>query len=264
MRAAKRVISRALGTLGYQLVKRQDVHSLKEHLLYVFADRKIECVIDVGAHRGDYGSFLRAAGYRGAIVSFEPVERSYRELARNSAGDPAWSIERLALGSRDETREINVVSSTDLSSFCTFTRFGKDAFAAQSKIEQRERVEVRRLDSVLSQVVAADVGRIFLKIDTQGWDLEVLEGATGCLDRIVALQLEASARPIYEGMPTYLETLGYAASLGFELTDAVPVVRDRRNRVIEFDCVLGRDGPAEAPSAVAPTPASVSRSSPSP
>lgn len=69
----------------------------------------------------------------------------------------------------------------------------------------------------------------------------MLKGATGCLDRIVALQLEVSARPIYDGTPTYLEALGHVEGLGFALTDAVPVVRDHRHRVIEFDCVLGRD-----------------------
>ncbi len=241
MRAVKRAVSRALGSLGYQIVRQQDVHSLKEHLLFVFADDQIDCVIDVGAHRGDYGSFLRAAGYGGPIVSFEPVEKSYLELSRNSAGDPAWSIDRIALGSRDETREIGVGSSTDLSSFRAFSRFGEEVFAEQGRIEHREPVQVRRLDSVLPDVVPAGVRRIFLKLDTQGWDVEALQGATGCLDRIVGLQLEASARPIYEGMPTYLEALGYATSLGFELTDAVPVVRDRRHRVIEFDCVLGHE-----------------------
>ncbi len=241
MRAAKRLVSSALLPFGYQIVKRQDVHSLKEHLRYVFADQQVDCVIDVGAHRGDYGSFLRAAGYGGRIISFEPVERSYRELSRNCAGDATWTAVRLALGSREETREIAVTDFSEFSSFRTFSAFGSEAFAAQSRVEHRERVDVRRLDAVLPQLLEVDTQRIFLKLDTQGWDIEVLEGASGCLDRIVALQLEVSARPIYEGVPSYLEALGYATSLGFHLTDAVPVVRDRRNRVIEFDCVLARD-----------------------
>ena len=240
VRAAKHGITRALGSFGYQIVKRGDVHSLKEHLLHVLTHQEVDWVIDVGAYRGDYGSFLREAGYGGPIVSFEPVERSYRELARNSADDPAWNIARLALGSRDETREIGVAHSTDFSSFRAFTRFGTEHFAAETLIEHRERVEIRRLDGVLAQFVPDDARRIFLKLDTQGWDLEVLQGAAGCLDRIVALQLEVSARPIYDGTPTYLEALSHVEGLGFSLTDAVPVVRDHLHRVIEFDCVLGR------------------------
>lgn len=246
MRVVKRLVSSALASLGYRIAKPQDVHSLKEHLLYVFADQEVDCVVDVGAHCGDYGSFLRAAGYGGPIYSFEPVERSWRELSRNSAADAGWSVERLALGSCDETREIGVTTATDLSSFRGFTSFGTDAFATDSRIEHRETVQIRRLDSVLAQILPAGFERIFLKLDTQGWDIEVLEGASGCLERIVALQLEASVRPIYEGMPSYLEALGYATRLGFELTDAVPVVRDRRHRVIEFDCVLGRPRPSAA------------------
>ena len=159
---------------------------------------------------------------------------------RSSARDDV--VQSYPVHSRgDVTRAIGVASSTDFSSFRSFTRFGTEAFAAETRIDHSEQVQIRRLDAILADVVPADANRIFLKVDTQGWDIEVLEGAAGCLDRIVALQIEASARPIYEGMPTYLDALGYATSLGFELTDAVPVVRDRRHRVIEFDCVLGRD-----------------------
>jgi len=239
--ALKRLMSDALATRGYRLAKIADVHALKDHLRFVFADLRVDCVIDVGAHRGDYGSWLRSIGYAGPIVSFEPVSGTYAELARHAAADPRWSAHRMALGSGEETREIGVAGSTDFSSFRSFTPFAGEAFPTQTRIAHREEVSIRRLDAVLDEVVPAGAQRLFLKLDTQGWDIEALEGASGCLDRVVALQLEASARSLYDGMPSYLEALGYATRVGFTLTDVVPIVRDRRNRVIEYDCVLCRD-----------------------
>jgi FkbM family methyltransferase len=237
----KQIVRRGLRGLGYEIVRRRDVHSLKEHLFYVLGGEDVDCVVDVGALRGDYAAFIRSVGYAGPIASFEPVEESFRELAANAASDPGWTVHRLALGSRDETREIGVAGSADFSSFRGRTSFAADAFAAETELAGRELVEVRRLDSILADV-APQARRVFLKLDTQGWDLEVLAGAAGCLDRIVALQLEIAARPLYEGTPTYLESLEYATRLGFELTDAVPIVRDLAHHVIEYDCVLVRNG----------------------
>jgi len=103
----------------------------------------------------------------------------------------------MALGSAEETSEIGVAGSTDFSSFRSFTPFAGEAFPTQTRIAHREEVSIRRLDAVLDEVVPAGAQRLFLKLDTQGWDIEALEGASGCLDRVVALQLEASARSLY-------------------------------------------------------------------
>jgi len=68
----------------------------------------------------------------------------------------------------------------------------------------------------------------------------VIEGALGCLPRVAALQFEVSVNPIYHGMPDYLDALKTVGELGFVLSDLVPVVRDRRHHVVEFDCIMVR------------------------
>jgi hypothetical protein len=77
-------------------------------------------------------------------------------------------------------------------------------------------------------------------MDTQGYDLEVLEGATGCLSSVLGLQSEIALKPIYEGMPDYLTALAKYNSLGFGITSTVPVSRDKDMTVIEFDCLMVR------------------------
>ena len=89
---------------------------------------------------------------------------------------------------------------------------------------------------------------MYLKVDAQGWDLEVVEGARGCLDRIAALQVEVAVKQLYDDNPTYVEALPYLERLGFELVGAYPVERDNLMRVIELDCVMVRTARARVDS----------------
>ncbi|MBA2293726.1 MAG: FkbM family methyltransferase [Actinobacteria bacterium] len=234
------VLRQRLRAAGYDIVRHRDIHSLGQHLQVLFAQREIDSIVDVGAFRGDYGSFVRRLGYHGPIASFEPAAASYAELARNCAGDDSWSAYRLALGSRNEVRELNVTNSGDFSSFLERTPYSAEMFGDHGRVEARETVEVRRLDEIFDDCVSTDACRVLLKVDTQGWDLEAIEGAHGCLPRVVALQFEVSVNPIYHGVPDYLDALREVAELGFVLSDLVPVVRDKRHHVVEFDCVMVR------------------------
>ena len=109
----------------------------------------VDCVIDVGAHEGEYAERLRAGGYEGEIVSFEPVPRAFAELERKAAADDGWSAHRLALGREDGTTTMNVVPGT-LSSILPATKFGAGRYPRLQEPEEIE-VEVRRLDGVLDE-----------------------------------------------------------------------------------------------------------------
>ena len=101
-------------------------------------------------------------------------------------------------------------------------------------------VEVHRLADVFDEVTAhVPDPRVLVKVDTQGYDLEVVEGAAEVLCRVAALQLELPVKHVYDGMPRLAVTLDRLDELGFEVTGMFPVTRDRDLlRVIEFDCVL--------------------------
>ena len=102
-----------------------------------------------------------------------------------------------------------------------------------------EEVDIRTLNDVWNESLGTlPRSRVFLKLDTQGWDLEVLKGAHDVLERLVGLQLEASLTPLYEGVPTFAQTVEYVAGLGFDLTGVFPVNRDSLFRLIEVDCVF--------------------------
>ena len=104
---------------------------------------------------------------------------------------------------------------------------------------------VRRLDGLFDQMLN-DVGArsVFLKMDTQGWDLEVLRGANACISRIGAVQSEIPLKTIYKGMPSFMEVITECNRLGLDITGMFPVSRDTNNlAIVEFDCVMARRRP---------------------
>jgi FkbM family methyltransferase len=207
----------------------------------LFPFLEIDCVLDVGAHTGEYALALRDAGYRGDIVSFEPVDRSFELLVCRAEADPRWRVCNVALGEADETLEINVTETTTFSSLRRPRHDVVSEFAKGNVVARREPITVRRLDGLFDQVTAGlDAAHPFLKMDTQGWDLHVIAGASGVLDRIAGLQSELSILPIYDGMPDFTVALSTYAELNFDVSAMFPVSRDRYLRLVEFDCVLTR------------------------
>jgi FkbM family methyltransferase len=200
----------------------------------------VNCVIDVGAHEGEYAKRLRAGGYSGRIVSFEPVPRAFAELERAAAEDPDWHVHRLALGRDEGATTMNTVPGT-LSSLRPPTKFGARRYARLRDPETVE-VQVRRLDAVLDDALdGLDGPRPYLKLDTQGFDLDVFAGAGDRIAEFVGMQSELALMQIYEGMPRLPEALPVYEAAGFDVAAMYPVSRQgRTGRVLEFDCVMVR------------------------
>lgn len=211
------------------------------HLSKLFARESVDVVLDVGARVGDYAVFLRRNGFAGRIISFEPVPASIAALRARAAADPLWTVVPAALGKATGTAEINVTNYSAFSSFLTANDYGQTEFGAKAAVAAVEPVPVLRLDEVLADLLGAPPAgppaRVYLKMDTQGWDLQVLAGAAGVLDQVVALQSEIAVRPIYTGMPAFETSLSTLAGLGYHLSGLFPVTHDSRLRVVEFDCV---------------------------
>jgi FkbM family methyltransferase len=242
-RTLKQRIQRAV---GFQLVRRfsleqvqwMQTRALLRHLMHQL---DINCVLDVGANEGQFGVALRGAGYQGWILSFEPVSEIFGILQHQAKGDELWRAFPFALGATNEQAEINVGADSLLSSFLEPREDSLERFPA-NRVTRTETVEVRRLDDTLDECLAGIAApRIYLKMDTQGFDLEVVKGGERTLPRIVALQTEVSFRPIYRRMPNFLESIGTLQALGFEVIAFEPVSTDSDLvRAVEMDCVMAR------------------------
>lgn len=233
-RADLKVRTQALQFLGQQ------------HVAWLLERYRVDCVLDVGANTGQFAAELRRHGYRGHIASFEPVPVFGDALEEKAARDGNWTVHRLALGREDGTIRLRV--QRKLTSALTANEYGRAHFRALSTFADSEPIEVplRRLDSILDRVLAPlaerriEQPRLFLKMDTQGFDLEVFGGLGNRSDDIVALQSEVSLLPIYEHMPRMPEAVAIYESAGFAISGMFPVTMEQSGRVIEYDCVMVR------------------------
>jgi FkbM family methyltransferase len=221
---------------------------LRSHLLQTVLRRgSVNVVLDVGANHGQFARHLRTLGYQGRIVSYEPVSTNLVELHAAAAGDSDWLVEDFALGDTDTTTEINVSAGRgNLSSLLKSNEFGRARFPTLKEADTgTETVHVRRLDGVYERAVAGiDQPRVFLKLDTQGYDLAALAGAGERLNEFVGLQSEVSCIPIYEGMPHLTEQILACEAAGLAIAGMFPVSWDKETlAVIELDMLMVRRTP---------------------
>ena len=212
------------------------------HYKDLFAKYDIDLVIDVGANEGQFRDFLRdEVNYNGWIASFEPAPEPLAVLRRRVLGDTRWRIFGQALGPERGTRRLHLASHSTLTSFLV-PRFDQTQHSfAKRQTTKTVDVDVVRLDDVLPSLTAElSAQRPFLKLDTQGFDLSVLEGAATSIHSVVALQSELSVIPLYEGMPNYVDTIAALSKLGFCMSYLLPIVFESDLRLVEFDCVMVR------------------------
>lgn len=228
--------------LGLELIPawRMQRLPLATHVARVLADRDVQCVLDVGANVGQYRDFLRQeVGYAGPIVSFEPVAASFARIAERACGDDGWHVVQVALGAARGSAEIHVMAGSEFSSLHRPRADGPQY--RLNVVRHAETVPVRRLDELAEELGAlVPLDRVYLKIDTQGHDLAVIEGAEGMMECVVALQTEMAVVPVYEDAPRYPEAIGALEARGYALSGMFPVAQDDRLRLLEFDCVMVR------------------------
>lgn len=210
----------------------------RRHISWLLRELRVNVVLDVGANVGQYAEKVRRSGYTGRLVSFEPVEELCAALRDKASGDDDWHVHRCALGEEDGEAEINVVPGT-MSSLLDASAFGKD-WSDRLRESHTETVRVRRLQDVLDEATAGvEDPRVYLKMDTQGFDLQTFRGAGERVTELVGMQSEVSCVPIYDGMPRMAEQLAVYEGAGFEITGMFSVSRDKPTlRVIEFDVVM--------------------------
>jgi FkbM family methyltransferase len=196
------------------------------HLRSLLTQLDVDCVLDVGANRGQFASEVRGIGYSGPIISFEPIASEFNALKSRFAADPQWQGHQIALGRDALDTVINVPNKTVNASLLT---------PVSGEKCRQEPMKVRRLDSI-----ELPYSRVFLKMDTQGYDLEVFAGAQGVLGRIVGLQSELSVVPLYDGMPRYLKALETYETAGFLLFNLAVVNRVADGGLLELNCFMRR------------------------
>ena len=220
---------------------------------------RVSCAFDVGAHYGEFARGLRLAGYDGPIVSFEPNADAARVLRAHADRDGAWRVHEFALGRTTTNGTLHRPNASQFASLRPTLPYGAERWGDQVALRDAVPVQIRRLDDVFNSVLPTGIdpaapGKLLVKIDTQGSDIDVLRGAERILGFVSVLVIELSLIPLYEGAPRYIDALRYVEDAGFSLAAVVPVGHDAGSGVpIELDgCFVRR--PAAVPKQHVPLP----------
>jgi FkbM family methyltransferase len=219
---------------GYDIRQSQD-----RRARVLFSLLGIDLLIDIGANRGQYALAQRASGYRGEILSFEPLSTAHATLRALASDDPHWTIaDRVAVGDRSGEIAINLAQNSASSSVLPMLD-AHLAAAPHARYIGKEIVPLRRLDDLLASAVAGR--KIFLKLDVQGFERCVLIGAEHILRQALAVQLEMSLLPLYQGETLMPEMCQLLREKGFAPWDLEPGFRDpTTGRLLQVDAVFTR------------------------
>jgi FkbM family methyltransferase len=238
----RRSLKKFTRNFGFEVIRFTPQASNNARLKHFLSYYKFNLVFDVGANVGQYASNLREIGYKGRIISFEPGSSAHSILKSNAEKDLNWDIApRIAIGDQDQEIEINISENTLCTSFLDLTDDFLESFPGSS-YSSTEKVQLARLDNIEGTFFNKENDKILLKIDTQGYEKQVLEGAKGILPHILGVQLELSINQLYKEEILYDAMINYLKQLGYILYAVIPGYTDKRNgKMLQMDGLFLRD-----------------------
>ncbi len=200
----------------------------------------IDCVFDVGANMGQYARKIRRKlNYKGRIISFEPMPDIAARLRREAENDGLWSVEEVALDSVNRKATFNIMQDTEYSSLRKPKSSEIGIHAGPANIVSMIEVETKTLGEYYNKYKNMyGFCRPYLKIDTQGNDLDVVKGGYDVISNFVGLQSELAFKRIYAGSASYRDAIDYYESLGFEISALVPNNVGTFPYLYEMDCIM--------------------------
>lgn len=214
-------------------------------LQHFLAAHGVDLIFDVGANKGQYAEKVFAHGYGGRIVSFEPLSAPLAVLEAKSRKRPGWEVaERCCIGDQTGEIEVNISESSIASSILPLSAETPPGVPGRSLRGHREGAHVpapldERFDRHLGEAT-----RPFLKIDVQGFESEVLDGARRSIPHLVGMQVELSLVDCYEGQKgSFSQMIRRIEEMGFELIRFFPSFIDTATgRWLQADGLFFRSG----------------------
>tara|TARA_B100000767_G_scaffold268136_2_gene287935 strand:+ start:11809 stop:12537 length:729 start_codon:yes stop_codon:yes gene_type:complete len=235
-----KIINAALKILNIKIVKNVDQFSNTYRLCLAFKEQNITEIYDIGANEGQFAKDLRYYGYTHKIISFEPLSIEHAKLNDNSKNDENWEVyERVAIGDENKNIEINISKNSVSSSILNIKNEHIDA-APESRFVSKQKVNQVKLNDVFKKL-SKNLSNSFLKIDTQGYEFQVLKGADQVLSNFKGLLVEVSLAELYEGQKNWIDIIDYLKSLGFKIWSIDRGFTNKKNgKTLQVDLVFFR------------------------
>jgi FkbM family methyltransferase len=209
-------IKKYIRKFGWDIKRIHPDTSDSEQLSKALNFYSIDTIFDIGANIGQFAKELREVGFCGRIISFEPLPLPYKSLVMQSKMDPKWDIHpQAAIGDFDGIIDIHISGNSLSSSILPMLDAHIDAAKNSGYIDVAT-VPISRIDSVATEYLTG-TEKLFLKIDTQGYESKVLDGGSETLSKACGIMCELSLINLYEGQILWLEMIERLEDEGFIL-----------------------------------------------
>jgi len=238
-RTIEHTLNGLLAPVNLKLVRDRPMRDMNALMLLKARERGVRTLLDVGANKGQFAAEMRRLGYKGRIVSFEPLSDAHAQLAAAAAGDPEWIVpERMAIGNEDGEARINI-SANSVSSSLLGVESKVTEVETTTDFVAAETTPLRRLDSAL---LPEWDGPYAMKIDTQGFEMAVLQGAPETLRQTELVSTELSLARLYTGGARVSDVFAFLEDAGFRAIAVTEGFADaERNEVLQVDATFLRD-----------------------
>jgi FkbM family methyltransferase len=230
--------------LNYRIIDVRELYKLREqeHLQKLLPHYDVDCIFDVGANYGQYAHMVRhRAKFNGLIISFEPIPHAAAALREKAASDPKWIIEEEALAAHDGKQAFNLMRASEFSSLSAPRHDEVDIFRDWNRVAESIIVKTETLTNAYHRLKKVyNFQRPFLKLDTQGYDLEIVTHAQDVIKEFIGLQSELAVKKIYATSTDFREALTIYEQCGFALSAFVPNNAGHFPQLIETDCIMVR------------------------
>jgi FkbM family methyltransferase len=238
----KRKINKFIFENSFYVVKKKNFYLLQEAVaLKQFIEHfKVDCIFDIGANNGQYAKFLRRdLKYKGLIFSFEPIPQLAKNLKDMSKNDSNWHVEQVAVSSENSKKKFNIMRSSTFSSFSSPRHDQYGNFKEKNIIEDTIMVNTETLSSIFLRAEGDySFKRPFLKMDTQGHDVEVFLSGANILSNIIGVQSELSVKKIYESSADFKEVISIYDEYGFDISSFIPNNQGHFPVLVEIDGIF--------------------------
>jgi len=199
---------------------------------FVLQNLNCEYVVDVGANRGQFALIARKIFPQAKIHSFEPLEEPAQIFKRVFGKDPNVTLHACAIGREKATATIHVTKDDDSSSMLPITKTQSGLFPGATERETRQ-VTVLPLSQALGDTSIPSAS--LLKIDVQGFELEVLKGCEDILSKFSHLYIECSFIELYEGQALAHQIVSWLEQRNFILRGVHNMYYQKNGMAVQGD-----------------------------
>ena len=204
-----------------------------ELLPLIYKIKKINTLIDIGSNKGQFILLCLKFFPKIKIYSFEPI-KEILERQKNFFKFKKMNTFNFGIGNKNKNLNFFITKRKDSSSFLTFN--ASNHYNSDYSFIEKRSIKIRKLDQILKNKNL--IRPILIKIDVQGYELEVLKGAKQILSKTDYLLVEVSKNRMYNKQAVEKDVINFLKNKKFVILKLSKWVKIKNTKFIQRDILF--------------------------